>query len=184
MGFAPWKFNISANKLVIYAAAACGWSALRRYSGSLASKSAVKAVSCLSLSFKISWRLAIKAYIRILSDLLKVMSAISSARKKNNSPRVLWSSFWHTFTGKNSFPSLSFQWFSWSRPPPEQWCGDADDSSCVNPRYGGHRYSSVLHQDIFYLRIIHSKSGLLHGIVRHKVPSDWNKPKYTVPEVL
>ena len=44
MGFIPWKFNISANKIVIYAIAISGWSALRRYSGNLASKSAVKAV--------------------------------------------------------------------------------------------------------------------------------------------
>ena len=68
-GFAPWKFNISANKIVLYAIATSGWSALRRYSGNLASKSTVKAVSCLSLSFKISWRLAIKASIRMASDL-------------------------------------------------------------------------------------------------------------------
>ena len=88
-GFAPWKFNISANKIVLYAIATSGWSALRRYSGNLASKSTVKAVSCLSLSFKISWRLAIKASIKMQSDLRKVMSAISSMRKKNNSPRVL-----------------------------------------------------------------------------------------------
>ena len=46
--------KITYHYTIIYAAAACGWSALRRYSGSLASKSAVKAVSCLSLSFKIS----------------------------------------------------------------------------------------------------------------------------------
>ena len=44
MGFVPWKFNISANKIVIYAIAISGLSALRRYSGNLASKSAVKAV--------------------------------------------------------------------------------------------------------------------------------------------
>ena len=93
MGFAPWKFNISANKIVIYAATALEWSAFRRYSGNLASKSVVKAVSCSSLSFKISWRLAIKASIRMPSDLLKVISAISSTRKKNSSPRVRWSSF-------------------------------------------------------------------------------------------
>ena len=65
MGFAPWKFNISADKIVIYAPIDSGWSALRRYFGSLASKSAVKAVNCSSLSFKISWRLAIKASIRM-----------------------------------------------------------------------------------------------------------------------
>ena len=39
---------------ITYATTALGWSAFRRYSGSLASKSAVKAVSCSSLSFKIS----------------------------------------------------------------------------------------------------------------------------------
>lgn len=41
-------------QIVIYAATDLGWSAFRRYSGSLASKSAVKAVSCSLLSFKIS----------------------------------------------------------------------------------------------------------------------------------
>ena len=40
--------------LSIYAPIVSGWSALRRYFGSLASKSAVKAVNCSSLSFKIS----------------------------------------------------------------------------------------------------------------------------------
>ena len=94
MGFAPWKFNISANKIVIYAATDSGWSAFRRYPGSLDSKSVVNAVSCSLLNFRISWRLAIKASIRMLSDLQKVMSAILSTRKKNNSPSVLWSLFW------------------------------------------------------------------------------------------
>ena len=46
MGFAPWKFNISANKIVIYVATISGWSAFRGYSGNLASKSAVNAASC------------------------------------------------------------------------------------------------------------------------------------------
>ena len=78
MEFASWKFNILANKIVIYAATALEWSAFRRYSGSLASKSVVKAVSCSSLSFKISWRLAIKTSIRMPSDRLKVISAMLS----------------------------------------------------------------------------------------------------------
>ena len=103
MGFVPWKFNISANKIAIYAAAASKWSAFLRYSGNLASKSAVKAFSCSSLSLKIPWRLAIKAYIRMQSDLLKVMSAISSTRKKNSSPSVLWSSFWRCSIASNIY---------------------------------------------------------------------------------
>ena len=45
---APTEYTIT------YAATDLGWSAFRRYSGSLASKSAVKAVSCSLLSFKIS----------------------------------------------------------------------------------------------------------------------------------
>lgn len=76
---------------MIYAATTYGWSAFRRYYGSLASKSVVNTASCSLLSFKISWRIAIKALISMLMDLLKVMSAILSTRK-NNSPRVLWSS--------------------------------------------------------------------------------------------
>ena len=59
MGFAPRKLNISANKIVIYAAVALGQGAFRRYSGSLASKSAVKTVRCSSLSFKNSFLLII-----------------------------------------------------------------------------------------------------------------------------
>ena len=70
----PWKFNISANKIAIYAATVLGWSSFRRYSVSLASKSVIKAFSCSSLSFIIFWRLAIKASIRIPSNLLKVIS--------------------------------------------------------------------------------------------------------------
>ena len=61
MGLAPLKFNISANKITIYAATSSGCSAFRRYFGNLASKSTVKIVSCSSLSFKIFWKLAIKA---------------------------------------------------------------------------------------------------------------------------
>ena len=50
MGFVPWKFNILANKIVIYAIEISEWSALRRYSGNLTLKSAVKAVSCSSVN--------------------------------------------------------------------------------------------------------------------------------------
>ena len=104
MGLEPWKFNISSNKIVIYTAIAYGWNAFCRYFDNLASKSAVKIANRASLSRKISWRIAIKASIRILSDPLKLISAISSKMKKNSLPNVLRYSFFLCSIASNICP--------------------------------------------------------------------------------
>ena len=74
---------------MIYAACDLACSAFLKYSGSLDSKSATKASNCVSLNVKISCKLASIASIMMDMDLAKVMSAISSTRKKNSSPKVL-----------------------------------------------------------------------------------------------